>query len=289
MIFQVFHIEAIFKFGIYLPCQRDITKIVFLSDSVFVCEIYLPQKYESTKFHLDRSPTQFGGTGNIERFHRENVIQRLAAISRGRFWKWSLANCSFTQDRVLDHSMRWYVPCPTRYTISGAETCQNFIEKKAEIRGEGSRDPHPVSSQALNLLDYFVWGCRQQMVGSRKRRINFKESAPGLSVSQREKLNADRKSEPAGETLEIAWTLVIIRSCLLRPSPLLPPPATRFTNHGSRLKRLQTRDAWIENTSIIIIRRKLQENSVISLELILAKFYSISDWPFFDCGITYLT
>lgn len=166
---------------------------------------------------------QFGGTGNMERFHRENVIQRLAAISRGRFWEWSLANCSFTQDRVLDRSMRWYVRCPTRYTISGAETCQNFIEKKGWNReGGGQPRPHPLSSQALNLFDYFVWGCRQQMVGSRKRRINFKESAPGLSVSQRGELNADRKSEPAGETLEIAWTLVIIRSCLLRPSPLIP-------------------------------------------------------------------
>jgi hypothetical protein len=31
----------------------------------------------------------------------------------------------------------------------------------------------------LNLVDYFVWGCRRQMVGSREReRINFRESAP---------------------------------------------------------------------------------------------------------------
>ena len=122
----------------------------------------------------------------------------LAASSSGKFWKWSPANCSFTQDRAPDRSSRCCMPCPTRYTISGAETCQDFIEKKDWSlklggRGGGGRygalllSPLPfflsrASSQGLNLLDYFVWGCRQQMVGSRKRRINFKESAPGLSV-----------------------------------------------------------------------------------------------------------
>lgn len=145
------------------------------------------------------------------------------------------------------------------------------------------------SSQGLNLLDYFVWGCRQQMVGSRKRRINFKESAPGLSVPRRGKLNAGRRSERARETLEIAWTLVIIQSCF--PFLLPPPPSSILVTFANRrsLKGCRPMVARIGNASIIIIPRNLQRNSVVSLELILPQFHSIFEWPFFDRGVISLT
>jgi len=65
------------------------------------------------------------------------------------------------------------------------ETCPDFIEKRRE-RSESRREkarprdlPCYHGPAGLNLVDYFVWGCRRQMVGSREReRINFRESAP---------------------------------------------------------------------------------------------------------------
>lgn len=72
------------------------------------------------------------------------------------------------------------------------ETCPDFIEKRRErerergeeraSQGESAAARSPVlhhGPAGLNLVDYFVWGCRRQMVGSREReRINFRESAP---------------------------------------------------------------------------------------------------------------
>ena len=76
----------------------------------------------------------------------------LAASSSGKFWKWSPANCSFTQDRAPDRSSRCCMPCPTRYTISGAETCQDFIEKKdwsLKLGGRGGEGDTELSSSLL--------------------------------------------------------------------------------------------------------------------------------------------
>lgn len=85
----------------------------------------------------------------------------------------------------------------------------NNREKRGRILLRKRSQPRPDVSQTLNLLDYFVWGCRQQMVGS-KRRINFKESAPGpLGFASRIRGGDGNGTR---ETLEIASTPVIIRS-----------------------------------------------------------------------------
>jgi len=85
------------------------------------------------------------------------------------------------------------------------ETCPDFIEKRRE-RNESRREkarPRDLrcyhGPAGLNLVDYFVWGCRRQMVGSREReRINFRESAPPgcvLPLAEEGNGNAEKRWE----------------------------------------------------------------------------------------------
>lgn len=87
-------------------------------------------------------------------------------------------------------------------TISSRNVLGFYWEKRvaenAAQRGGAAprraRDLPCYGPAGLNLVDYFVWGCRRQMVGSREReRINFRESAPRAAFCRSQKTKGARK------------------------------------------------------------------------------------------------
>lgn len=143
---------------------------------------------------------------------------------------------AFTQDRILDRrTLR--VLFQAVHNISAWKRAEIFIGEKGWERA--SRDLSTVSSQALNLLDYFVWGCRQQMVGSRSgesisRNLPPRHLLVSLPGEAKRWLGWERERGNIGNCLDAGnYTVLISFSFSFL---LYPPPPPRIT------KKLQTVD-----------------------------------------------
>lgn len=114
---------------------------------------------------------------------------------------------AFTQDRILDRrTLR--VLFQAVHNISAWKRAEIFIGEKGWERA--SRDLSTMSSQALNLLDYFVWGCRQQMVGSRSGESISRNLPPRLSGRAKRWLGWERERGNIGNCLDAGNYTVLI-------------------------------------------------------------------------------